>query len=56
MHGSAQAAAQGILAALMARELTGQGQLVETSLLRGHLPYDMGALVREQQRLLRKRA
>jgi crotonobetainyl-CoA:carnitine CoA-transferase CaiB-like acyl-CoA transferase len=48
VHGSAQAAAQGILAALMAREVTGQGQFVETSLLRGHLPYDMGALIREQ--------
>ena len=48
VHGSAQAATQGILAALMAREATGEGQLVETSLLRGHLPYDMGALIREQ--------
>ncbi len=48
VHGSAQAAAQGVLAALMAREVTGEGQLVETSLLRGHLPYDMGALIREQ--------
>ncbi|MCC6236493.1 MAG: CoA transferase [Dehalococcoidia bacterium] len=48
VHGSAQAAAQGIIAALMAREVTGEGQFVETSLLRGHLPYDMGALIREQ--------
>jgi crotonobetainyl-CoA:carnitine CoA-transferase CaiB-like acyl-CoA transferase len=47
-HGSAQAAVQGILAALMARELTGRGDFVATSLLRGHLPYDMGALIREQ--------
>ncbi len=48
VHGSAQAAAQGILGALMAREATGEGQFVEASLLRGHLPYDMGALIREQ--------
>src|SRR5207244_1293402 len=48
VHASAQAAVQGILAALMARERSGEGQLVETSLLQGMLPYDMGGLIREQ--------
>ena len=47
-HAAAQSAIAGILAALYAREFTGRGQLVETSLLQGMLPYDLGGLVREQ--------
>ena len=47
-HGSAHAAVHGILAALLARSQLGTGQFVETSLLQGLLPYDMGGLVREQ--------
>ncbi|MBM4414726.1 MAG: hypothetical protein FJ035_00305, partial [Chloroflexi bacterium] len=47
-HAAAQSALAGILAALYAREFTGRGQLVETSLLQGMLPYDLGGLVREQ--------
>ncbi len=49
-HVAAQAAVQGILAALLAREQTGRGQLVQTSLLQGMLPYDMGGLIVEQLR------
>ena len=43
-HASAHAAIHGILAALLARDRMGQGQLVETSLLQGMLPYDFGLL------------
>lgn len=47
-HATSQAALHGILAALMAREETGRGQLVETSLLQGLFAYDLGGLFRAQ--------
>jgi crotonobetainyl-CoA:carnitine CoA-transferase CaiB-like acyl-CoA transferase len=47
-HACAQAAVQGILAALLARERLGRGQRVETSLLQGMLPYDTAGLPRVQ--------
>ena len=47
-HASSQAAVHGILAALLARERLGRGQLVETSLLQGMLPYDLRALLYSQ--------
>ncbi len=47
-HATSQAALHGILAALMAREGTGRGQLVETSLLQGLSSYDLGGLYRAQ--------
>lgn len=47
-HAASQAAVQGIIAGLLARERDGRGQLVETSLLQGMLPYDMGGLLRIQ--------
>ncbi len=47
-HGASQSAVAGILAALHAREQTGVGQLVETSLLQGMFPFDLNTLIREQ--------
>jgi crotonobetainyl-CoA:carnitine CoA-transferase CaiB-like acyl-CoA transferase len=47
-HAASQSAASGILAALEARDRDGAGQLVETSLLRGLLPYDMGGALGRQ--------
>ena len=47
-HVSAHSAVQGILAALMVRDITGEGQVVETSLLQGMMPYDLGGLVVQQ--------
>jgi crotonobetainyl-CoA:carnitine CoA-transferase CaiB-like acyl-CoA transferase len=47
-HAAAQSAVAGILAALHARERTGHGQLVETSLLQGMFPYDLNSLIRQQ--------
>ena len=47
-HGASQAAASGILAALLARERLGRGQLVETSLLQGLFPYDLRGLIWRQ--------
>ncbi|MCB9482519.1 MAG: CoA transferase [Dehalococcoidia bacterium] len=47
-HGASQAAVQGILAALIAREATGEGQTVETSLLQAMMPYDMGGILIQQ--------
>ena len=47
-HGAAQSALSGILAALLARDRTGRGQLVETSLLQGLFPFDTHGLVRTQ--------
>lgn len=44
-HATSQGALQGILAALLARERGGGGQRVETSLLRGLLPYDLVQLL-----------
>ncbi|MCL0043280.1 CoA transferase [Dehalococcoidia bacterium] len=40
-HGATMAAVRGILAALIVREKTGQGQKVETSLLQGLTPFDV---------------
>ncbi|MGH2598658.1 MAG: CaiB/BaiF CoA transferase family protein [Dehalococcoidia bacterium] len=47
-HAAAQAAVQGILAALLVREQSGRGQTVETSLLQGMLPYDMAGVFTRQ--------
>jgi crotonobetainyl-CoA:carnitine CoA-transferase CaiB-like acyl-CoA transferase len=47
-HAAAQAAVQGILAALLVRDQLGRGQLVETSLLQGMLPYDLSGLFLRQ--------
>ena len=47
-HATSQAAVHGVLAALMARDRLGGGQLIETSLLQGMLPYDMQGLIRQQ--------
>ena len=47
-HGAALSAVAGILAALYARERTGAGQLVETSLLQGLFPFDLNTLILEQ--------
>jgi len=47
-HAASQAAVTGALAGLIARERTGLGQYVETSMLRGMLPYEQGNLIREQ--------
>ncbi|MGE3960087.1 MAG: CaiB/BaiF CoA transferase family protein [Dehalococcoidia bacterium] len=47
-HVASQAAVQGILAALLVREATGRGQAVETSLLQGMMPYDMGGILVQQ--------
>jgi len=47
-HAASQAAAAGILAALTRRERTGRGARLETSLLRGLLPYEMGGLLAAQ--------
>jgi crotonobetainyl-CoA:carnitine CoA-transferase CaiB-like acyl-CoA transferase len=48
VHGAAQGAIAGILAALEVRDRSGIGQLVETSLLQGMFPFDFNGLVREQ--------
>ena len=47
-HGATQSAIAGILGALLVRDKLGSGQLVETSLLRGMLPYDFRTLLSEQ--------
>ena len=47
-HACAQSAVQGILAALLARDRLGAGQLVETSLLQGMIPYDTAGLTGAQ--------
>jgi crotonobetainyl-CoA:carnitine CoA-transferase CaiB-like acyl-CoA transferase len=47
-HAASQAAVQGVIAALMARDQLGRGQLVETSLLQGLMPYDMRVLMYTQ--------
>jgi crotonobetainyl-CoA:carnitine CoA-transferase CaiB-like acyl-CoA transferase len=46
-HAASQAAVAGILAALHVRERTGEGQLVETSILQGMIPFELD-LLREQ--------
>ena len=48
MHACSQSALTGVLAALMHREAGGQGQLVETSLLRAMTAYDLLGLVRTE--------
>jgi crotonobetainyl-CoA:carnitine CoA-transferase CaiB-like acyl-CoA transferase len=48
VHAASQSAIAGILAALFARERTGKGQLVETSLLQGQIPFELQNLVRSQ--------
>ena len=45
---ASQAAVRGILAALLARDATGRGQWVQTSLLQGVLPYDLAGLMLRQ--------
>ncbi|MCE2392647.1 MAG: CoA transferase, partial [Proteobacteria bacterium] len=45
IHAAAQGAVQGIVAALIARERSGRGQRVETSLLQALLPYDLMELL-----------
>ena len=47
-HACAQSTAFGILAALLEREDLGGGRLVETSLLQGMLPYEMGSMIGSQ--------
>ena len=47
-HAAAQSALTGILGALLVRDRSGRGQLVETSLLQGLMAYDMNSLVRTQ--------
>ena len=47
-HAASQAAVTGALAGLIARERLGLGQYIETSMLRGMLPYEQGNLIREQ--------
>ena len=47
-HAASQSALTGILAALLVRDQSGRGQLIETSLLQGLLPYDMNSLLRIQ--------
>ncbi|MYH40819.1 MAG: CoA transferase [Chloroflexi bacterium] len=44
-HVAAQSAISAIVAALIARERDGRGQLVETSLLRGMVPFEMAGLL-----------
>ncbi|MFN0096284.1 MAG: CaiB/BaiF CoA transferase family protein [Dehalococcoidia bacterium] len=48
MHASSQSIVAGVCAALFERESSGRGQLVETSLLQGMLPYDLLALLRSE--------
>jgi crotonobetainyl-CoA:carnitine CoA-transferase CaiB-like acyl-CoA transferase len=53
-HATSQGALQGILAGLFARARGGGGQRIETSLLRGLLPYDLAQLLTFQ--IVRARA
>ena len=48
IHACAQSTASGILAALLEREDQSEGRLVETSLLQGMLPYEMGIMIGAQ--------
>ena len=47
-HGASQGAVQGILAALIERQRCGRGQIVETSLLQGLMPFDLLLLLLTQ--------
>jgi crotonobetainyl-CoA:carnitine CoA-transferase CaiB-like acyl-CoA transferase len=48
IHAASQSAAAGILAAVLQRGEHGKGRLVETSLLQGMLPYEMGSMIGRQ--------
>ncbi len=48
VHVAIQAAVSGILAARLEQLKSGRGQLVETSILQGMLPYEMGGLIGKQ--------
>ncbi|MBT7336069.1 MAG: CoA transferase [Gammaproteobacteria bacterium] len=45
IHATAQSAASGIMAALLGRNDQSQGRLIETSLLQGMQPYEMGGMI-----------
>jgi len=45
---ASQAAVRGIVAAIIARDRTGRGQWVQTSLLQGNIPYDLASLLMRQ--------
>ncbi len=47
-HAASQSLLSGVIAALIERDNSGRGQLVEASLLQGMMPYDLAALVRTQ--------
>ena len=47
-HVVAQSTVHGVLGALRVREQTGEGQAIETSLLQGMMPYDLGGLMTQQ--------
>ena len=47
-HGASQGAVQGVLAALIERQRCGYGQIVETSLLQGLMPFDLLLLLLTQ--------
>ncbi|MCY3587169.1 MAG: CoA transferase, partial [Chloroflexi bacterium] len=47
-HGASQGAVQGIVAALIERQRCGLGQIVETSLLQGLMPFDLLLLLLTQ--------
>ena len=47
-HAASQGAVHGILAALLERDRCGRGQIVETSLLQGMLPFDLVQLTLQQ--------
>lgn len=47
-HAASQAAVTAVLAGLIARERIGIGQYIETSMLRGMLPYEQGGLISRQ--------
>ncbi len=48
IHAAAQSLVAGLLAAYLQRGAEGSGRLVETSLLQGMLPYEMGAMLGHQ--------
>lgn len=48
VHAAGQALLAGVIAALLERESSGKGQVVEASMLQGMMPYDLAALVRTQ--------
>ena len=48
IHACAQSTVSGILAALLERDSKREGRLVETSLLQGMLPYEMGIMIGAQ--------